>query len=205
MENDRKGGKFVVEKKHMLESRLKKFTKKAAVEKLLKIRRYRIMLCSLGLSMIVFVAYSIIFPVTIKEDFMYTMNDNQAIPLLSEDVDFTITKEKTKKPILNKEDKVQEPLSSKENQNISNPIEEVPLSSKTIIKKPAESMAGTKEKQEKKVPPETYPNWSGSKTYQAGERVKYKDRVYQANEENQNDPPDESHVLFSSSWDEVKE
>ncbi|WP_240873186.1 carbohydrate-binding protein [Shimazuella soli] len=187
----------------MLESRLEKFTRKATVEKLVKIRRYRMMLFSVGLSMIVFVAYSFIFPVTVKEGSIHVMNDNQALPLRSEKVHFAITKEeKTNKPIQKKDEKT---MPSTAQQSMGKLEEVAPSPSQVATKKATVFPVKPKENRAKKIPPQIYPEWNENKTYQAGDRVMYKEKVYQANETNKNSPPDENNVLFGDSWDEVEE
>lgn len=195
----------MIEEKQMLESRLDKYSKEAAAGKLVKIRRYRMMACSVGVSVIVFAAYSIIFPVKAKEGAKYVINDNQALPLPSKTGDLTIQKEEIDKPAVKRNEETQKSLSSKAIKDNTKAAESVEASTNTVSsKKPSISTTKPKEKQEKEIPLEVYPEWNKNKTYQAGDRVMYEGKVYQANKKNKNEPPDESHVLFGSSWDEVK-
>lgn len=196
----------MIEEKKRLESRLDKYTKEAAAGKLVKLRRYRMMACSVGVSVVVFAAYSIIFPVKAKEGAIY-VNDNQALPLPSETVDLTIQKEEIDQPAVKTNGEIKESLSSKTNEDKTKTANPTASSNKANSKKTSESTVSTtksKDKQDENDSAKTYPEWNKNKTYQAGDRVMYKEKVYQANKENKNSPPDESHVLFGSSWDEVK-
>lgn len=161
------------------------------------------LVCSVGISAVVFAAYSIIFPVKAKESAVYEMNNNQALALPSEMVNLRIQKEEIEKPETKRNGKIQKSLPSKESMDNDKTVEPV-ASSKVVPQKPSVYTTKSKEKQEEKIPFESYQEWNKDKTYQAGDRVTYKGKVYQAHKENKNAPPDESYVLFGSSWDEVK-
>ncbi|WP_028777838.1 carbohydrate-binding protein [Shimazuella kribbensis] len=193
----------MTETQKTLESRLEKFTKQATIEKLVKIKRYRMMLCSVGLSVVVFATYSVVSPFSVREEPFYVMDNNQAVNLTSERTDFNITKTKQSKPLEVKNEK-QKPLpKATSTMKLENTA---PTSSKVVAQESSVPTSKPIETPEQQTPPaKTYPEWIANTTYQIGDRVIYNDKLYEANEPNSDSPPDQQHFLFGSSWDEVEE
>jgi hypothetical protein len=198
----------VIEEKQMLKSRLDKYAKEAAAGKRVKMRRYKMMACSVGVSAVVFAVYSIIVPVKARERAVYVKPDNQAISLPLRAIDITIQKEELDKSDGKREEEMLKSSSDTQiKKNTKAVVKPTAPSHKVESKKTSPSTlpaTNTREKQKEDGSLETYPKWNKKKTYQAGDRVMYKDRVYEANKENKNAPPDERHFLFGSAWDEVK-
>jgi hypothetical protein len=204
LESHRKEGKNVTTTKKMLESRLEKFTKQATLEKLVKIKRYRMMLCSVGMSVVVFATYSVVSPFSVSDEFLYVMDNSQAVNLTSERTDFNIKKTKQSKPLEVKKRKENKRVLPK-TKNIVKSEKIAPTFNKVVPQQAPTHSAKPKEKAEQSPPVVSYPEWVANQTYQIGDRVIYKDKLYEANEVNSDSPPDQRHVLFGSSWDEVNE
>jgi predicted small secreted protein len=189
--------------KKMLESRLDCLAKQVAFEKLVKMKRYRMIGCSIGLSVVVFVTYSIISPIPVSEEYIYSMKKNRASSL--SDVPISTKKTKMDKPPQIKKVPESKAILPPKTTVITTTKESLPVNKKMVADSPTEIEKRKEDASSATVPQEAYPVWDDSVDYQVGDRVTYKDHIYEANQANSGKPPDEKGLIFGGYWDEVKE
>jgi hypothetical protein len=189
--------------KKLLESRLDCLAKQVAFERLVKVKRYRMIGCSIGMSVVVFVTYSFISPVPVSEEYLYSMRKNRANSL--SDVSILTKKTKMDKPSQIKKVRKSKEILPPKTTVITTTKESLPVNKKMEADSPKEIGKPKEDASSATVPQEAYPVWNDSVAYQVGDRVTYKDHIYEANQANSGKPPDEKGLIFGGYWDEVKE